>query len=135
MIAKYFGHLPTDQVQMFLSNIADVLLPGKPKSLKDEFVRSIEHSISNWMRNFGGCPDWIMDTQWGPTDARIRVAMINEGCTSLAEFAQKADWELLALPNFGYGSLKRLRRLTSGEEWRDPREERFLERMKKKRGQ
>lgn len=111
---KHFGTLPTDQVQMSLSDIADALLPGRPVSLKDEFVRAIEWEISNWLHTHGGPPQQ-MATHWGPTDARIRVAVLNEGCADVWELAKKSDKDLLRLPNFGRGSLQRLREITTGE--------------------
>lgn len=108
-----FGQLPTDQVQMLLSDIADLMMPMAPTGVKDEFVRAVEWAISEWVSHNGG-PGLIMATHWGATDARLRRALVDSGLT-IEQLAAKSDKELLEIPNFGEGSLARLRKLMGQE--------------------
>jgi hypothetical protein len=117
-MSKYHEAIPTKEVSMLLSDIADILLRDKPATLKDEFVRAVEYAIDDWLHSIG--KPWLMAQHWGTTDARIRVAMQNENCSDIHQLAKLSDAELLRIPNFGSGSLRRLRELTTGEPYRLP---------------
>jgi hypothetical protein len=125
---KYAFHPPNYQASLYLSEIADELFPGRPVTFKDEFVRAIESAISEWIRKNGG-PSMLLSTQWGLVDSRLRIHMRNENCATLQQLARKSDKELLQLHNFGHGCLKRLRELTTGEKWKDPRWEKWRQQM------
>lgn len=107
------AQLPTDRVQFLLSEIADLMMPAAPVGVKDDFVRKLEWAISDWVSTNGG-PGLLMASHWGPADARLRLAIINSGLT-IEQLAAKSDQELLEIPNFGEGSLQRLRDLTGGD--------------------
>lgn len=112
----YLNSIPTVDVSMYLSEIADRVLLDRPRTLKDQFVRAIERQIDDWLHAHGG--PMLMDTSHGHADARIRTAINNENCRDIFELAQRSDRELLNLPNFGRGSLRRLREVTTGKRWK-----------------
>jgi hypothetical protein len=98
--------LPTERIRGYMWSAANVLLPDHPASLKEEFVRHMLSYADNWRHEHGLLMS--LNPQWGMCDARIRAAANEQGVT-FAQLAALPDAELLRIPNFGRGSLKRLR--------------------------
>lgn len=112
---------PAMSVDIALSEIAEFVLPDDGGNKRDSFVRAMTRHINDWLEFERA---YRLRTEAGGTrppelpagvagNTRIWHAMCHNGL-SLKQIARMSDSELLALPDFGRKTLKRLREVTRG---------------------